>query len=321
MESQESQEISPEGNTKKLRARSWFFTWNSPDISASQLISLLNGAGEVNKLAFQLERGDGGNEHYQGVCNFRNQLQFKSLKGLHTAIHWEKCRDLKRALEYCTKSDTRIDGPWTVGWQAGNGGPKFITDLLPWQRELEGYIGGGVQSDRGILWLWDHRGNCGKTAMSKRLVLKFGALFVTGKASDIKYAVAQAVSKRKIDIVVFHFTRSQEEFVSYQAIEEVKDGIFFSTKYESGMCVFDPPTIIIFANFAPDLNKLSIDRWDVRDLGLPLCLLQPESGARKDLQEVQGGSRTGGGVDLRCEEKIVWEDEDWVNKSWGIGGL
>lgn len=93
------------------------------------------------------------------------------------------------------------------------------------------------------------------------------AIYVQGKASDIKAAiVAMAV---KPTIVIFGLPRSMEDYVSYEAIESVKDGIFFSGKYESGMCLFKPPHILIFANFMPDESKLSSDRWRITRLGEP----------------------------------------------------
>ena len=56
------------------------------------------------------------------------------------------------------------------------------------------------------------------------------------------------------------FTRSQEQFVSYQAIEEVKNGILFNNKYEAKMVVFNNPHVVVFSNFEPDYKALSSDR-------------------------------------------------------------
>ena len=62
------------------------------------------------------------------------------------------------------------------------------------------------------------------------------------------------------------FTRDVEEYVSYQAIEAIKNGIFYNTKYESKMITYNSPHVIIFANFFPDITKLSSDRWVIREL-------------------------------------------------------
>lgn len=257
---------SDDGNTSDRRLRSWFFTYNNPEISATQLSQLLDGPGEINKYAFQLERGEGGTPHYQGVINYRNQIQFSSLRALDPNIHWEPCRSLRQALQYCTKSDTREDGPWVLGWEYK---PRSWTIQNPylWQQQVLERIHQG-QGDRRIMWVADTAGGWGKTTLAKHLCGDLGGVLVTGRAADIKYAVAIHLRRRgSLRLCVFHFTRTQEEFVSYQAIEEVKDGLFFTSKYESGMCIFDSPFILVLANFHPDRSKLTGDRWDVNIIG------------------------------------------------------
>lgn len=91
-----------------------------------------------------------------------------------------------------------------------------------------------------------------------------GALVVSGKASDIKCAIAGM--KIKPEVVIFCCPRNSEGYISYDALEQVKDGMFFSGKYESEMVLFNNPHVIVFANFAPDLAKLSVDRWKIVNL-------------------------------------------------------
>lgn len=57
------------------------------------------------------------------------------------------------------------------------------------------------------------------------------------------------------------------EYVSYSALEELKDGIFFSGKYESSMVMTNNLHIFVFANFEPDRSKLSKDRWEIHYVG------------------------------------------------------
>ena len=40
------------------------------------------------------------------------------------------------------------------------------------------------------------------------------------------------------------FTRDVEEYVSYQAIEAIKNGIFYNTKYESKMITYNTLTCL-----------------------------------------------------------------------------
>ena len=84
--------------------------------------------------------------------------------------------------------------------------------------------------------------------------------------------------------------------MSYIAIEGIKDGCFFSAKYEAGMCVYNPPHVMVFANKAPELTMLSSDRWVVK------CLDKP-----KDYQIFDWVPR-GGRVDTSWKKK---KSKDW----------
>lgn len=245
----------------RIRARSWCFTWNNPPVSWAQLGSLFRVC-EIIKLVGQRECGESGTEHYQGVVQYRSQVSFATIKAIDSTIHWERCRNLRRSLEYVTKADTRIDGPWALGWDL----PARIRTIelgqfRSWQSEMLSRID-TEQCDRSIYWIWEQRGNVGKTAFAKWLAVHRGSIVLGGKSADIKFGVGTFIKRHgKLGCACFHFTRSVEQYVSYQSIEEVKDGIFFNSKYESSMVVFNPPFILCLANFPPDLEKLSQDRW------------------------------------------------------------
>ena len=51
--------------------------------------------------------------------------------------------------------------------------------------------------------------------------------------------------------------------ISYDGIEEIKDMMFYSGKYEGGMVVGKCPRFIVFANNPPIFEKMSADRWRV----------------------------------------------------------
>lgn len=46
-------------------------------------------------------------------------------------------------------------------------------------------------------------------------------------------------------------------------IEQIKNGIYFSGKYESQMKYDKPPHVVVFSNTMPDQSKLSADRWNI----------------------------------------------------------
>jgi len=50
-------------------------------------------------------------------------------------------------------------------------------------------------------------------------------------------------------------------------LESIKNGLFFSGKYESTQVVMNSPHLIIFANEPPDKSKMSADRWHIVRIG------------------------------------------------------
>lgn len=115
--------------------------------------------------------------------------------------------------------------------------------------------------DRKVIWFYDKTGNCGKTWLSKLLHVKYDAAYFNNcKTADISYAYNGE------KIIIFDFARSSEERINYDVIERCKNGMLFSSKYESRTKIFEVPHVIIMANFEPDRSKLSQDRWDVRVL-------------------------------------------------------
>lgn len=111
---------------------------------------------------------------------------------------------------------------------------------------------------RKVIWYVDTQGNTGKSTMKSLLVRQHNAYYATGKCQDMYYAY------NKQPIVIFDIPRTHEGHVNYTAIEDFKNGMVFSTKYESKAKVFKKPHVVIFSNFEPNQLSLSQDRWDIR---------------------------------------------------------
>lgn len=250
---------SPSSSNKKkhCKHRSYILTINNPDVSGKSMAQYLDTLD--TKYVFQLELGEEEKTpHFQMLLNFKNARSFEGMKKLFPTAHIEKAKCLKQAVKYCQKMDTRIDGPWISGFP--NFDINIIKDLREWQKNLLIDIE-KRNNDRRVFWIFDEKGGSGKTALAKWLVCRKNALYVSGKAADIKYALSEHLEEKEITMVIFDYPRSQKDYISYGAIEEVKNGIFFSNKYESKMAIFNPPIVIIFANFLPDVTQLSSDRW------------------------------------------------------------
>jgi len=251
----------PDASEHKKKSRNWFFTFNNPDkhdVTPKQMEYLLDTLSP-KAYVFQKEAGKEGTPHFQGVVSVRNPIVMP--KHLCEKIHWEYSRSLAAAIKYCMKEEGRLDGPWGMGVEIPRP-RKVITVLRPWQEQVKEILD-EEPDQRKIHWFWETTGNVGKTEMAKFICHHYNALYLSGKANDAKYTVAQYVKRKVLHAVVFDFTRSQEGFVSYEAVEAIQNGIFHSGKYESEMCWFDKPHVICFANWEPIRGKLSEDKWDV----------------------------------------------------------
>lgn len=132
-----------------------------------------------------------------------------------------------------------------------------VARLRYWQERLVMEL--PQHNDTTVWWYWEEVGNVGKTWMSKWLtVMKDAMRFENGKSADIKHGYNGQ------NLVVFDLTRSAQDHINYEVIESIKNGIMYSTKYESKMKCYDPPKVIVFANAEPD--KINFDRWVVTQI-------------------------------------------------------
>ncbi len=69
------------------------------------------------------------------------------------------------------------------------------------------------------------------------------------------------------EIILIDVPRSLIRFVSYHTIESIKDRLFQSGKYESKDVILEfHPHVFCFANYPPDYDKMSADRWHVVEI-------------------------------------------------------
>lgn len=251
----------------------WVFTLNNYTLQdLTDLPKALDCVG--CEFVFQQEEGASGTPHLQGCIKFKNQREFNQVKNLiGPRAHLEKAKGKwPQCVAYSTKQETRSGEIFSnFNWEAVLPkqeeedepvlDPLEGKELYDWQKNIIDLVESDPH-DRKVAWLWEPTGNTGKTTLAKHLCLKSDrTIYVGGKAEDVKYAISQM--KRKPKVVLWDIPRSAEGYVSYSGIEQTKNGIFFSSKYESSMQVFNPPHVVCFANFAPDRDQLSADRWSV----------------------------------------------------------
>lgn len=140
--------------------------------------------------------------------------------------------------------------------------------LNGWQEELFQIIS-GKPDDRKVIWIYDKMGGIGKSRMARWMmnnklayvIKQFGGEYHA--STTIKEAIESGWDKK---VLIADLTRSNADKDIYSPIEAIKDGMMTSVKYGGKTICFDPPHVVIFANFLPDVKKLSMDRWDIWDI-------------------------------------------------------
>lgn len=272
-----------DGNTKTPKPKvvkkqdtqciKWCFTVNNPDeekkVELDKLLLI------CNKFAYQLEMGEEKTEHWQGYIELSKRLRFSQLKKLCPTWHFEKCRNSQASVAYCMKIDGRIDGPWVKGFRKPCRDPMQGLKRHPWQIEIEELIAKEVpMSCRTINWYWDKTGGSGKSTFVKSLCLRHRKTMVrmSGKGADVKNGIIEFMKdmSNELKIFVMDVPRTIEKYISYTALEEIKNGQFYSGKYEGGEFLEEKPHVIVFANFPPDMSAMTQTRWNIVCLDPPI---------------------------------------------------
>ena len=139
-----------------------------------------------------------------------------------------------------------------------------VTEYRPWQAMLMDEIK-QKPDRRTVNWFWDSTGNTGKTALCKHICMTRHAVYFHGRGSDAEAAIANRIKKHEsTDIVLWDIPRTAKDYVKYEIIDFIKDGIFPYGRY--GQLLFNSPHLYVFANFLPDRTKVSQDRWRIFEI-------------------------------------------------------
>jgi len=256
------------GNTKTknrgANSKRWVFTFNNYDkdeqFKNGTLFRVLKEL--CNVAIIGQEVGESGTPHLQGYVEVSMRCRPIEKFKLSKCIHWEPAKGTQEENKsYCSKEGVVI---LMFGFPEEI---RVITHLRAWQEEIVKCVE-EQPDDRTVRWYHESKGGIGKSALVKLLCYKYGAICCSGKASDMKYAIMKHKETHKVfpRIVIFDIPRSSLDYVSYQGIEEIKNGCFSSTKYECNMCIMNSPHVLVFANEPPNEDRLSKDRWFIKQL-------------------------------------------------------
>jgi hypothetical protein len=91
---------------------------------------------ECQFIIFQKEKcPESGKEHFQGFVQLKGRKRFNAVKELFgPRVHLERRKGpVKKAIAYCSKDESRVDGPWRNGEANGQGKRKdleYIQELI-----------------------------------------------------------------------------------------------------------------------------------------------------------------------------------------------
>jgi len=243
----------------------WFFTFNNyEERDVTKLRVYFNR--HCKSYIFQEETGAEGTRHLQGSISWSVRKRLTEFKELDERIHWEATKNSKAADKYCCKEETRTGEVWSYGKTKAFIRTKSKFDEIVPREEIVELIK-SEPDNRTVNWVWSNEGGIGKTSTCAYIQHMYeNVCIVNGKGSDIKNQVINHLRESELDILIVNVPRCNEDHVSYAAIEEIKDGLIYSGKYEGGFANIEHPHVIVISNMEPKREKLSCDRWNVINL-------------------------------------------------------
>lgn len=234
---------------KGFQSIKFFFTYHvvSPE-QMSQAFSRLKPLYDLcDKYIFGEEYGKTGKTpHIQGACILKYKMRASTISQFFlNGVTIRKLKNWAGALEYCRKEGNNIESsePMPIP-------PDVMSVLKPWQQEVYD-IYNGVPDHRTIHW-WYGPKNMGKTEMVRFLWFKHDIPFsYGGSCADVMNLAFNNLKNCKA--FVFCLTRIKKNHISYNALEQLKDGLISNNKYETG-CFALPqrPHVFVFANDPPE---------------------------------------------------------------------
>jgi len=173
---------------------------------------------------------------------------------------------------YVMKEQTRIAGPWKSTDPPSKFVPiqfRHIKELYPFQEDV---ISKKHYNFRNVNCIIDDDGDIGKSTLAFIAYLKKDALYCppmndAQKIIEFIYCKLENVENENVpDMFIFDLPRSMSKeclFGMYSAIEQIKNGYLYDTRYKGRDRWINSPDIWVFTNIPPDTSRLSADRWNL----------------------------------------------------------
>ncbi|AXH73216.1 MAG: putative viral replication protein [Demetevirus haddotis] len=136
--------------------------------------------------------------------------------------------------------------------------------LKEWQLDLLGVLLCEAD-DREVIFMVDPQGGAGKTWFQRYMLTQHSEktqVLSIAKRDDIAHAIQEDKS-----IFLFNVPRQGMEFMQYTILEQLKDRMVFSPKYNSRTKILRSKVhVVVFCNEEPDFNKMTEDRYNIKRL-------------------------------------------------------
>lgn len=257
---------SPPINPKTMRKLCFTFN-NYSNTEYSKIVEICESRNYLYCIGEEV--GESGTPHLQGYIEFKTPKAWSTIKKMLPKAHIERAKgNRKQNLTYC-KKDGKFKSNFPVPLEEQVLLEYADVEWRPWQQQvIDMYV--QPPDKRHIYWVIDTLGNNGKSYLTRYLAVKHKVLIAGGKKADVFHQVAKRLENEDEEnpfrMVILDLPRHSQEFTNYGLLEELKNGLIMSGKYEGGTFVFPSPHVIVMSNSAPDFSKFSQDRWKIIDL-------------------------------------------------------
>lgn len=268
------------------------FRYNEGDFKHTDIIGFLRGIAKT--YVFQLEEGDTGYRHYQGRLSLiKKRRKHEALKLFTTPPNYfeptTNAESIRGDAFYMTKEDTRVSGPWSDKDQEVFIPRQYlglIDRLYPYQKYI--FDTREEFEPRKINLVYDPKGCNGKSTIAAICEL-YGSGIDVPPMNDMKEIIqllcdeCMSTNNRSPSPIFIDMPRAMDKsrlFGIYSAIEQIKKGKLYDTRYSYKKWWINSPQLWVFTNVLPDLNMLSLDRWNIYELNSKkeLCFYEEDLG-------------------------------------------
>lgn len=273
MEQMEQMEQLHLGNTKPNANRGkytnrWCFTLNN--YSEEEYKNIMERLNTHKYIIGKEANTSSGTPHLQGYIELKNtRKRLQGMKKLldNERIHLEPAKgNREQNFQYCSKEENYVSNLYPPTKKEIILKAKFDNiKWKTWQQEIINIIE-GPKEERIINWFWEPTGNIGKSFLAKYIYCKYTTIIGDGKKEDVLHQVIkfQEEHEKEPEVILLDIPRYNHTYINYGLIEKLKDGLAFSGKYEGGIVLLEnTPHIICFANYPPNKEFLSEDRWNI----------------------------------------------------------